>query len=346
MIDLKRVIDLTWIKKMMNRLFEAEKNEEFEETFDDIDLEENKEHDLAEKPAFRFPIITDAEIYGWEPDPENERRKADNLITELDDDDFNPVPLYKNERWPGGNDKPTIHRATAPLKYNIQQELITKPAQKRRTEKVDEVETSRNTIIQKRSNRPFTPTEVPSPVYGYSRPKSDRFKAFRRDEEEKANEELPIPSRNEFEVDQNEIEPMIEQSMVDEEIHRIDLEDHAHTSDKEMPVEPKIDDIVEWSSAKPDENEIDTEMNDEQLPIMEERQFDDVDEGNFEEYIEAEPYAIPSDEEEESTTAEPIIEEVKEPAHTPEQKRERIVPFNVLMLKNDKLKYEDREKKS
>lgn len=133
MIDLKRVIDLTWIKKMMNRIFETDKDEEFEETFDQIEHEEyveHKEQERFEKPAFRFPIITDAEIYGWEPDPENERRKADNLITELDDDNFMPVPLYKNDRWPGGNEKPTIHRATAPLKYNRKQETKTEPAQR------------------------------------------------------------------------------------------------------------------------------------------------------------------------------------------------------------------------
>ena len=48
-----------------------------------LELEEHEEEERTEKPTFRFPIITDAEIYGWEPDPENERRKADNLITEL-----------------------------------------------------------------------------------------------------------------------------------------------------------------------------------------------------------------------------------------------------------------------
>src|SRR3954454_11657640 len=100
MIDLKRVIDLTWIKNMMNRLFDKDKNEEFEEEFNELELEEvHEEEKLIEKPAFRFPIITDAEIYGWEPDPENEREKADNLKTELEDDGFVPVPLYRNDRW-------------------------------------------------------------------------------------------------------------------------------------------------------------------------------------------------------------------------------------------------------
>ena len=120
---------MAWIKNIMNRLFDKDKNEEFEEDFDETKLEEHEEEERTEKPTFRFPIITDAEIYGWEPDPENERRKEDDLITELDDD-FIPVPLYKNDRWPGGNEQPTIHRATSPKKYNTKQELTPGPATK------------------------------------------------------------------------------------------------------------------------------------------------------------------------------------------------------------------------
>lgn len=361
---------------MMNRLLETDKNEEFEETFDDIEpieYEEHKEQDRAEKPAFRFPIITDAEIYGWEPDPENERRKADNLITDLDDDDFTPVPLYKNERWPGGNEKPRIYRATAPSKYNVKQEKTSEPLSKRRTETADESETVKKTIIQKRSSRPFTPTEVPSPVYGYSRPKKDRFEALRPEDAEKEIEEIPMPSRIELEFDQNEIEPMIEESIAEDEIHRIDLEDHAHTSDKEMPAET-IDNPAEWNSmetTETTEHGKDMEMNDEQLPQTDNRQLVDVEEENAEEFLEAEAYEVPADEVEEPITAEmegqfyemsnPAIEKEIEAVHTPEpifeevnepesesvheQKKEKIVPFNVLMLKNDKLKYEEREKR-
>ncbi len=161
----------------MNRLFDKDKNEEFEENFDELELEEHEEVELeerAEKPTFRFPIITDAEIYGWEPEPENERKKEDDLITELDDD-FIPVPLYKNDRWPGGNEKTTIHRATSPKKYNTRQELAPEPALKRETAPVEKKEENKTTIIQKKSNRPFTPTHVPSPVYGYLRPKKEQI---------------------------------------------------------------------------------------------------------------------------------------------------------------------------
>ena len=41
-----------------------------------------------------------------------------------------------------------------------------------------------------------------------------------------------------------------------------------------------------------------------------------------------------------------ISEKAIEPVGSPESKKEKIVPFNVLMLKNDKLKYEEREMKA
>lgn len=385
---------------MMNRIFETDKEEEFEETIDHIELEEDVEHkeqERFEKPAFRFPIITDAEIYGWEPDQENERRKADNLITELDDDEFTPVPLYKNDRWPGGNEKPTIHRATAPLKYNRKQETKTEPAPKQRAVTKEKTEPDKTTIIQKRSSRPFTPTEVPSPIYGYSRPKKNQFEDLQLEKTEEAADEHLIPSRNELEYGQNEPEPMSEQIVAEDEIHRIDLEEHAHTSDNEMPIKTISDVPIEWNATEPDEHETDTDMNDDQLPYMDGLQSADDNGEVVEEYTEIVASETTSAEAEESETAvmeeqfsdisdavvekefevitvteeagtdkdketktdneeaeedfglaatpETIIEEVKEPAHSPEQKKERIVPFNVLMLKNDKLKYEEQAKK-
>lgn len=343
---------------MMNRLFDTDKNEEFEETFEDLENVEYKEESSIEKPAFRFPIITDAEIYGWEPDPENERRKADNLVTELKDDDFEPVPLYKNDRWPGGNEKPIIHRATAPMKYNTKQAMKTEPAPIRGEMPDEDIKTGGKANIPKRSNRPFTPTVVPSPVYGYTKPNRDRLETLRPEKSEEVTEEFEIPSRIEMEYGQNEVEPAVKHSIAEDEIHRIDLEDHAHTSDKELPAET-INDPVEWNSMKPAEQGNDMEMNDEQLPQMEE------------EYFEAVAHEIPADEVEDPITAEmkeqfyemsnPAIEKELEAVHTPEliseevnepepepvleQKKEKIVPFNVLMLKNDKLKYEEREKR-
>ncbi|WP_285851843.1 DNA translocase FtsK [Sporosarcina luteola] len=348
---------MTWIKKMMNRIFETDKNEEFEETFEEIEYEENREQEQAEKPAFRFPIITDAEIYGWEPDPENERRKADNLVTELNDDDFTPVPLYKNERWPGGNEKPTIHRATAPMKYNTKQEMKSVPAPKAKKVQADETETNKKTIIQKRSNRPFTPTEVPSPVYGYSRPKKDQFDAIQGEDVETESVETPDPLRIEPEAEQKVVEPIIEQSIAEDEIHRIDLDDQAHTSDKEMIVETKIGELVEKESPEPDEMEVDTEPNAAEQEWQISEMSDPAVEEEFEASSDSEGIAeeeFPASTEEAlneeiiepSSAPEPVIEEVREPVPVPEQKKESIVPFNVLMLKNDKLKFEERAKKA
>ncbi|HEX5564595.1 MAG TPA: DNA translocase FtsK, partial [Sporosarcina sp.] len=375
---------MTWIKKMMTRLFDADKNEEFEESFDDdIELEEYKEEPRAEKPAFRFPIITDAEIYGWEPDSENEIKRADNLVTELDDDDgFEPLPLYKNDRWPGGNEKPTIHRATGQKKYAEKKEMKTEHALNRKTVPIEEMEQVKKTIIQKRSNRPFTPTEVPSPIYGYSRPKKERFEALQFEKAEAAAEEFAIPSLRESEYDQYEGKPTIKQSAAEDEIHRIELEGHAHTSDKEMMDEKISDDPAEGNSKEQVEQDPEVELNSEEQQQMDsqrlidvvgeveaeafeiltdgaeepiapevEEEFNEISiptvEGEFEAINDAEL----TDKEESESASDPEslseVEEAKsEPADVPEQKKDRIVPFNVLMLKNDKLKYEQREKRA
>ncbi|WP_252502591.1 DNA translocase FtsK [Sporosarcina sp. Marseille-Q4943] len=414
---------MTWIKKMMNRIFDADKNEEYEENLIDIELEEHEEEVQIEKPAFRFPIITDAEIYGWEPDPENERRKADNLITELHDDGFEPVPLYKNERWPGGNEKPTIHRATAPLKYQKKHELepeaIPRLAPKKDSVPAEEdKEKSSSAIIRKRSSRPFTPTEVVSPIYGYSRPDVKKFRAM-LDESDTGTKKNTDLTHTDSTFDQNDANFTNGQIVAEEEINRIDSVDHAHTYEKEEVL--KSDHPADQSFAEPDEPENEMGMRDGQLPVMDERHLVHVEEVVEEEHFEAESFESAVDQVEETITVgmdghlgelheseaeeqhqpgldseltakeevevdpQPIIEEFKyeqtpeaseegeltydrssetseeksptvhapetriedasDPVRSPVQKKEKIVPFNVLMLKNDKLKYEEREKR-
>lgn len=362
---------------MMNRIFDTEKNEEFEESFNDIELEDSKEKVRLEKPAFRFPIITDAEIYGWEPDPENERKKADNLITDLDNDGFEPVPLYKNERWPGGNEKPKIHRATAPLKYQNkyepEREIIPKQAPKKETAVAEDKEESNSAIIRKKSNRPFTPTEVPSPVYGYSRPKVNKV------ESQSALTKAPAVSGKD--LIKNEAEFTSEQTIV-EEIHRIDLEEHAHTVDKEkLAYEVEETTLAELAEKEfepiprptaEEELELDLPSNEvieEKLEpdyttatsaeekfepmesiasLAEEEEIEPIEAMELpvgENLEPAELMELPIEEDFEPTEETELqLESETVPEHR-EQKKEKIVPFNVLMLKNDKLKYEEREKR-
>jgi S-DNA-T family DNA segregation ATPase FtsK/SpoIIIE len=348
----------------------------------------------------------------------------------LDNDDFVPVPLYKNERWPGGNEKTTIHRATAPLKYQnkyqTEQEVIPRQASKKVAVIAEEKEDSNSAIIRKRSSRPFTPTEVPSPVYGYSRPKTNKLR-LQQDQTKSVTETHALQSHSESDFIQNE-EDVTNERMAEEEIHRIDLEEHAHTVDKEKLTEPKSDHSAEWNLSNLDESENDMEMDESPLTqdgitsigvkeeiaeTYEEKVFEEraveieetmitgmTDDEEFGPLQNPLPKAKEDEEQEHDFSYNVAIEDKLEPSETmatpvteefgstqdlasssekevdgdysmaqkvemdfelannpetitdeeivserTEQKKEKIVPFNVLMLKNDKLKYEEREKR-
>src|SRR3954452_2975890 len=115
---MKRVIVLSWLKTFMNRFIgpDDDSNEKIEE-----ELENTLENDPIEKiervdrklgPSFRFPIISDAEIYGWDDDPtqEQEYPKADMEIKDSEED-YETKPLFENERWPGDSRPVNVYRA-------------------------------------------------------------------------------------------------------------------------------------------------------------------------------------------------------------------------------------------
>ncbi|MCG3089446.1 DNA translocase FtsK [Sporosarcina cyprini] len=191
---MERVIMLTWFKRVLNRIVKSDKDYETD-TENEIEYEYEYEHEQVTNehqqeresdrerthpPSFRFPIITDAEIYGWDDEEPIDRLKPSAPPQEmLEDDGFEPVPLYQNERWPGKNERVTIHRTETERRLDKSAlrmtgatiEAATEPKQEKK-EKVKPVR-----------NRPFTPTQVPSPVYGFRAPKRTVLE----------EEQLPIP---------------------------------------------------------------------------------------------------------------------------------------------------------
>lgn len=341
---------MTWIKKVMNRFFDTEKDEEIENEIEiENDMENSKpENDMEEarreKPAFRFPIITDAEIYGWEPDadrdPESDRKKLEQLVTELDDDDFEPIPLYKNDRWPSDNTKVTIHKSTSTPKYRtgITDNPLTTPMPEKSVSK--EEDDKRSTIIQKRSNRPFTPTNVPSPVYGYRKPKPkmEDYQSIYDNEIGKV-EESQTENATEFQYENEETE--IAGSIINNEIYRIESEDPVHTLDKDAEMIERESNLTPpLEKEQPDERESVEVMK----PLDDLPEIDDRTEVIIEESVDVSP-VIETEEQKVEQPVEIMEEETIEHEEAEPPKKEKIVPFNVLMLKNDKLKYETHDKK-
>ncbi len=69
---MKRVICLSWFKRLLDRLVTDEKEDsEIASSQNDQHANATEEQEEKERPTFRFPIITDAEIYGWDDDEEN-----------------------------------------------------------------------------------------------------------------------------------------------------------------------------------------------------------------------------------------------------------------------------------
>ena len=67
---MERVIVLSWFKTIVDRLFGPDEDNnkvepDYEKTENEIDESLNK-IETKNNTSFRFPIISDAEIYGWD----------------------------------------------------------------------------------------------------------------------------------------------------------------------------------------------------------------------------------------------------------------------------------------
>ncbi|GKV69542.1 DNA translocase SftA [Sporosarcina sp. NCCP-2716] len=117
-------------------------------------------------------MITDAEIYGWEEETEQERATDHRLPLISEEASFErATPLRENKRWPAEQPIGEIHRAGSRQKYKETPE-VQPPARRTPAAPVNRTESKPpQKPSDKRIHTPFKPTEVPSPVYGFSKPK-------------------------------------------------------------------------------------------------------------------------------------------------------------------------------
>ncbi|MBD7907900.1 DNA translocase FtsK [Sporosarcina sp. Sa3CUA8] len=384
----------------MGRLFGSQPDDELEDVTSDV-YEQEQPHDeiQPQRPAFRFPMITDAEIYGWDEDPE-EPVHIKQQVTPLEkkDETSETIPLYKNNRWPAEPPAGEIHRAGNRTKYKEYPEIS-----KKITSKSDKPIERKTEIVKQRANKPFTPTEVPSPVYGFSQPKraaakieheltSSNGNASITKEVPPANRFLPkdvlpsgrkivapsegIQATNRYMETENEIETetdidqateVIEVTEVMEEqceptLTELDqsesdfgkLEEssplssttdhppldssHAETLDEET-----VQTSVQIAVLEPEHDEIQQTITDQEDPVVEVLE-EPYEEENLEGFTEpAEPVdegseVLYSEANEEGGECIPVVEESTSTLEAEDSKREKIVPFNVVMLKSDKEK--------
>lgn len=169
---MKRVIVLSFFKKMMNRFFgpDEDTNVDSVEQFDQIETVEKQER--KQEPSFRFPIISDAEIYGWDDEPTTKRVIPKNYSEPIDtEDDYETKPLFENERWPGDDRPVNVYRAGSAQK-KVVQDVVKKEALPQKLDPTSKRITVEESTNPKYFSKTFIPTSVPSPIYGYAKPKT------------------------------------------------------------------------------------------------------------------------------------------------------------------------------
>lgn len=403
---------LKWFKKIKERFFEEDEQYDNEFEFEDEQIEEQDEVEQQQtektirRPSFRFPIISDAEIYGW--DEKEEKVEEQRPVMTEEETDFEPIPLYQHERWPKQQEM-KVHRANQkplPIKQTKEKKVPTHTLHEQ-----FEKEVSHN------NKKRFEPTKVPSPIFGYKKPnpginKNDTNESNANNQQIDHQDQSTRTSNEKFmdhvkaittyPEEQKEIiseqDPLLQQESEKSEVKKetptneLDMEssdslvvaNQMEDSSIDLPSSPLDEESKEDQVFATNEDEqsvvatVTEEVNNEELEPFtvinteeiemvdddqtnKEEQFvqDNVDQFDGIEEQDVENHLEDSFEEEQveqlsSATAEEIhkpevaqaiTEEIETPVLTQEvegeeaveeESEERIVPFNVLMLKSDK----------
>lgn len=304
-------MNLNWFKK----LFAVNEDEYRDET--EVEVQAVPKTTQPKTP-FRFPLISDEEkhefLYGL---PKEEKVVEEPFLEKKSNDTQSFKPLHTQGIWQQRKQQTVVHRAE-------KKEIEEAPA-----------------IIRKK--RAFTPTDVPSPIYGFSKEKEKIVEPKQEKEiivEDPIVMEAPIPVPQQV-VEESaaqvmeimeRVESEVEQSVLPmEEIHEAidtspieEVEETKPTVPKEN-IRPfnvlmlKSDKQKQVEEAAATVMEIIDEVKVEQTsPLIEEIQEFKVN--------------IPIEEYKDT----PPIEEVQE--EKPTAPKENIRPFNVMMLKSDKQK--------
>ena len=273
-------MNLNWLKK----LFASDKKE-YEEDNDRGYKEEQHTAQTTKKTPFRFPLISDEEKNETVYEYPKEEKIVETYKEEAPYSEPEYKPLYTQNLWQQRTKPTVIHRAEK--KIVAEKKVVDTP-------------------VIKRSKRAFTPTEVPSPIYGFSKTVAlEKEKEIVEEREHKTE-----PTRSDMIYKPEYISPV--QEVIEEVDHLVQLTE----------VEQSVQLIEEDQTVRKIEVEQILEVDVEQ---------EDVQVTELVEVLQAEVPVI-----EVLDVIDPVhhttILEAEKPA------KENIRPFNVLMLKSDKIK--------
>ena len=344
---MKRVIVLSWFKTIVDRLFGPDEDNnkvetEYEKTENEIDESLNK-NETSNNTSFRFPIISDAEIYGWD----------DESVTEVDypkyttknkdaDDNYETKPLSENAKWPSDNRTVNIFRADSLQKYGVKEKEKRSSFSSTKKALQEELPPKVNVTVQKRSSKPFTPTAVPSPVHGFINPRREVTTPLKTEEvklqppEEKVVvTESQLTKTDEFyyENEKTSSIPILNEDFV------IENDSRELTSSE---IEPLKVEVYETETTVTEDEETVVlpdaiELSKDEFATIESLVIEEDFKGIISDEVDHTKDALPDAEAEVKVEPSPGIPELVE-QQSQVTKKERTVPFNVLMLKSDKEK--------
>lgn len=304
-------MNLNWFKK----LFAVNEDEYRDET--EVEVQAVPKTTQPKTP-FRFPLISDEEkhefLYGL---PKEEKVVEEPFLEKKSNDTQSFKPLHTQGIWQQRKQQTVVHRAE-------KKEIEEAPA-----------------IIRKK--RAFTPTDVPSPIYGFSKEKEKIVEPKQEKEiivEDPIVMEAPIPVPQQ--VVEESVAPVVEiMERVEGEVEQSVLPmEEIHEAIDTSPIE----EVEETKPTVPKENirpfNVLMLKSDKQKQVEEAAAtvMEIIDEVKVEqtspliEEIQEFKVNIPIEEYKDT----PPIEEVQE--EKPTAPKENIRPFNVMMLKSDKQK--------
>lgn len=337
---------MSWVKNVWNRLFtEAEE----EETAENVLKQEKPVTERPKKAPFRFPVISDNEkdrFKDTEPaaqQPAPKRRPSSPALNKArgfgppapqvsESYQSPPVREPQKPREPRIYDKPAPRAPRSVESHSLprmRQNSLPKPKAKDISAVKRPV--SRAYEPQSKSTRPFAPTRVPSPIHGYNEARPEPKMDLHEKKQQKRNEQPNLSAL-----------ASAKEALKLQGFHN-QLPSHVQEDKQPAPEETLAPTLPQPELAKP------TEPIEVQQPAPFQQKasvllFDDEPETIDGPVENEEPKHVEESVEiEEPETLEQKVHNgaaekaaIVESMRTPEKKREKTVPFNVLMLKSDK----------
>lgn len=163
---------MNWLTKAFKKVF-SDEEQDIEAYIDENEIPTYTEA----KTPFRFPLISD---------DEKTRLGDEDSLSDSQEEEYRP--LYMHKQWQQDRQNTVIHQATKtnkasmeqishPIKRNTYQEVKRETYQEAKRETYQEVKRDTHQEVKPRitkvpvQTKTFKPTEVPSPIHGFNRPK-------------------------------------------------------------------------------------------------------------------------------------------------------------------------------